>query len=296
MRLAIVSRMLPNLCAYGQAGGLACLLVLGVSTQDVMGEPIYQYKDNDGVMHFSNVPTDPRYRTVIANNRVQVSDAPAVPSQPVTALSSQRNETSVSRSGDPVYQYVDRNGLIHFTNVPTSPRYKKTRGPRAFTQLQPKRLSPALHETITQTSLAYRMNPALVRAVIQAESAYDPDAVSPKGAMGLMQLMPEMAWSLNVVNPYDPKQNITGGVRHLRYLLDRFGGNLELALAAYHAGESRVSRESRIPRISETQQYVRKVIRFYQSFSRDGGRSDRLYAAEVQSLVTRRFVNLLSPN
>src|SRR2546427_10264957 len=82
----------------------------------------------------------------------------------------------------------------------------------------------------------------------------------------------------------------------LRYLLDRFGGNLELALAAYHAGETRVSRESRIPRISETQQYVRKVIRFYQSFSRDGGRSDRLYAAETQSLVTRRFVNLLTPN
>src|SRR5207247_4986268 len=190
--------------------------------------------------------------------------APEIPSQPVTARASQHNETSVPRSGVPLYQYVDRNELIHFTRVPTSPRYKKTRSPRAFTQLQPKRLSPALHETITQTSLAYRMNPALVRAVIQAESAYDPDAVSPKGAMGLMQLMPEMAWSLNVVNPYDPKQNITGGVRHLRYLLDRFGGNLELALAAYHAGESRVSRESRIPRISETQQYVRKVIRFYE--------------------------------
>jgi soluble lytic murein transglycosylase len=288
--------MLPNLYAYGQAGGLACLLVLGVSSQDVMGEPIYQYKDKDRVMHFSNVPTDPRYRTVIATDRVQDSDAPAVASQPVAALSSQLNETSASRSGDSVYQYVDRNGLIHFTNVPTNPRYKKIRGPRAFTQLQPKRLSPALHQTITQTSLVYRMNPALVRAVIQAESAYDPDAVSPKGAMGLMQLMPEMAWSLNVANPYDPKQNITGGVRHLRYLLDRFGGNLELALAAYHAGETRVSRESRIPRISETQQYVRKVIRFYQSFSRDGGRSDRLYATEAQSLVTRRFVNLLSPN
>lgn len=285
-----------NLCAYGQASGLACLLVLGVSSQDVMGEPIYQYKDKNGVMHFSNVPTDPRYRTVVANDRVQASSAPTVPSQPITALSSQISETSASRSGESVYQYVDRNGLIHFTNVPTSPRYKKIRGPRAFTQLQPKRLSPALHQTITQTSLAYRMNPALVRAVIQAESAYDPNAVSPKGAMGLMQLMPEMAWSLNVANPYDPKQNISGGVRHLRYLLDRFGGNLELALAAYHAGETRVSRDSRIPRISETQQYVRKVIRFYQSFSRDGGGSDRLYAAEVQSHVTRRFVNYLSPN
>src|SRR3989441_2137887 len=166
--------MLPNLCAYGQAGGLACLLVLGVSSQDVMGESIYQYKDKNGVMHFSNVPTDPRYRTVITNDRVQASDAPAVPSQPVTALSSQISETSALRSGDSIYQYVDRNGVIHFTNVPTSPRYKKIRGPRAFTQLQPKRLSPALHQTITQTSLAYRMNPALVRAVIQAESAYDP--------------------------------------------------------------------------------------------------------------------------
>jgi soluble lytic murein transglycosylase len=144
--------------------------------------------------------------------------------------------------------------------------------------------------------MAYHLNPALVRAVIRAESAYDPTAVSPKGAMGLMQLMPEMAWSLNIADPYDPTQNIAGGVRHLRYLLDRFGGNLELALAAYHAGETRVSRESRIPRISETQRYVRKVIRFYQSFSRDRGRGDRLYAAEVKPLVTRRFINYLSPN
>jgi len=86
------------------------------------------------------------------------------------------------------------------------------------------------------------------------------------------------------VNPYDPKQNIAGGVRHLRYLLDRFGGNLELALAAYHAGETRVSRESRIPRISETRQYVRKVIRFYRNSSREGRRIDR------------RFVNYLRPN
>src|SRR5207247_624045 len=222
--------------------------------------------------------------------------APEIPSQPVTARASQHNETSVSRSGDPVYQYVDRNGLVPLTQRPSSPHHKKNWGPRAFTQLQPKRRSPALHETITQTSLAYRMSPALVRAVIQAESAYDPDAVSPKGAMGLMQLMPEMAWSLNVVNPYDPKQNITGGVRHLRYLLDRFGGNLELALAAYHAGETRVSRESRVPRISETRQYVRKVIRFYRSSSRDQRRIDRLYTAKVQPRVPRRFVNYLSPN
>lgn len=288
--------MWPNLCTYGQAGSLACLLVLGVSSHDVMGEPIYQYKDKSGVLHFSNVPNDPRYRTVIADARVQISGSPAVPSQPVTALSSQLSEISEPRTGDPIYQYVDRKGVIHFTNVPTSPRYKQIRGPLTFAHFTPKRISPALHRTITQTSLAYRLHPALVRAVIQAESAYDPHALSTKGAMGLMQLMPETAWSLNVANPYDPKQNIAGGVRHLRYLLDRFGGNLELALAAYNAGETRVSRESRVPRINETQQYVRKVIRFYQGFSRDGGRNDRLYAADAQSLVTRRFIHYLSPN
>ncbi len=275
--------MLPIFQTYGQASGLACLLVLGVSSQDVRGESIYQYKDKNGVLHFSNVPNDSRYRTVIMNDRVHTSSSPAVPSQPVTALTPRPSETSAPRSGDSIYQYVDRNGVIHFTNVPTSPRYKKLRGPLKSSRFTPMRLSPALHRTITQTSLLYRLNPALVRAVIQAESAYDPYALSPRGAMGLMQLMPETAWSLNVANPYDPKQNIAGGVRHLRYLLDRFEGDLELALAAYNAGETRVSRESRVPRISETQQYVRRVIRFYQSF-------------EAQPLVTRRFVNYLSPN
>src|SRR5437879_12245411 len=92
--------MLPNLCAYGQAGGLACLLVLGVSSQDVMGEPIYQYKDKDGVMHFSNVPTDPRYRTMIANDRAQVSDDPAVPSQPDTTTPPHRKHASATPPGD----------------------------------------------------------------------------------------------------------------------------------------------------------------------------------------------------
>jgi len=280
-----VSAMLTNLSTYGQAGSLACLLVLSVASPDVRGEAIYQYKDPDGVVHFSNVPNDPRYRTVRADVRVQSSGSSAVPGQPVTALSAPLTETSAPRAGDAIYQYVDRDGGLHFTNVPTSPRYTQIRGPRTFSRPAPTRLSPALRRTITQASLEHRLHPALVRAVIWAESAYDPYALSPKGAMGLMQLMPETAWSLNVANPYDPEQNIDGGVRHLRYLLDRFGGNLELALAAYNAGETRVSRESRIPRTSETQQYVRKVIHFYRGFTRDGGRS-----------VTRRFVTYLSPN
>jgi hypothetical protein len=277
--------MVTNLYTYGQAGSLACLLVLSVSSQDVRGEAFYQYKDTDGVVHFSNVPNDPRYRTVHADTRAQSSGSSAVPGQPVTALSAPLRETGGPRAGDAIYQYVDKDGGLHFTNVPTSPRYTQIRGPRTFSRAASTRITPALRRTITQASLEHRLHPALVRAVIWTESAYDPYAISPKGAMGLMQLMPETASSLNVANPYDPEQNIAGGARHLRYLLDRFGGNLELALAAYHAGETRVSRESRIPRTSETQEYVRRVLHFYEGFTRDGGQS-----------VTRRFINYLSPN
>lgn len=190
---------------------------------------------------------------------------------------------SADAFAESIYQFVDQDGGIHFSNVPTDLRYKKIRASEPRARIRPTNPSQALHETILQASLLHRLNPALVHAVIRAESAYDPHALSAKGAMGLMQLMPETASLLNVSNPYDPEQNISGGVRYLRYLLDRFGGNLELALAAYNAGENRVSRESRVPRITETQQYVRKVLRFYQDL-------------DTSSLVTRRFVNHLSPN
>ena len=97
-RAPIVSAMLTNLSTYGQAGSLACLLVLSVASPDVRGEAIYQYKDPDGVVHFSNVPNDPRYRTVRADVRVQSSGSSAVPGQPVTALSAPLSETSAPRA------------------------------------------------------------------------------------------------------------------------------------------------------------------------------------------------------
>lgn len=246
--------------------GLACLWPLIAAPPAALGEPIYQFKDKNGVLHFSNAPNDPRYRTV-RKERLQPVPQPLVQSRPARPSPSRVRDFSKPALVDPVYRYVDRNGVIHFTNVPTSPRYTKIRSTRALSRLRPTRLSPSLHRTIMQTALVYRLHPALVRAVIHAESGYDPYAVSPKGAMGLMQLMPETAMSLNVVNPYDPEQNIAGGVRYLRYLLDRFGWDLELALAAYNAGENRVSRESRIPQIGETRLYVRKVLRFYRSYT-----------------------------
>lgn len=186
-------------------------------------------------------------------------------------------------SADTLYRFVDAGGVLHFSNAPTDPRYKKIG--RAQASVRRSALVPSLtmRETIQRISRRHSLSPALVHAVIQAESAYDPNAVSSKGAMGVMQLMPDTAAWMNVTNPYDPEDNISGGVRYLRYLLDRFEGNLELALAAYNAGESRVLRARQIPRINETQQYVRKVLRLYRNLAQE-------------EVVTRRFVNYLSPH
>jgi soluble lytic murein transglycosylase len=114
-----------------------------------------------------------------------------------------------------------------------------------------------------------RIDPRLVHAVIQVESAYDHQAVSKKGAVGLMQLMPATARDLAVADPYDPEHNIRGGVRYLRYLLDEFGEDLNLALAAYNAGPTAVRRWAGIPPYDETRDYVRKVLTLYRGYTPD---------------------------
>jgi len=114
-----------------------------------------------------------------------------------------------------------------------------------------------------------QIDPKLVRAIIQAESDYDPRAVSSKGAMGLMQLIPSTAQRFGVWDPFDPKQNIEGGVSYLKYLLKLFGGNLPLSLAAYNAGENTVIRSGGIPAIPETEHYVREVTHLYHSPASD---------------------------
>jgi hypothetical protein len=127
---------------------------------------------------------------------------------------------------------------------------------RAFTQQD-------IDAAIDEAAARHNVDPSLVRSVVKVESNFNPNAVSRKGAMGLMQLMPSTARSLNVSNPFDPQQNVEAGVRHLRKLLDSYGGDVRLSLAAYNAGSKAVSRSAGVPHFRETQNYVRRITDLY---------------------------------
>jgi len=116
---------------------------------------------------------------------------------------------------------------------------------------------------IDEAASRHNVDPNLVRSVIKVESNFNPHAVSRKGAMGLMQLMPATARSLNVSNPFDPAQNVDAGVRHLKSLLENYGGNIPLSLAAYNAGTAAVSRSAGVPHFAETRSYVRRITDLY---------------------------------
>lgn len=132
-----------------------------------------------------------------------------------------------------------------------------------FKQQSSKSITSAYNRIINKKSDQYRLESSLIKAVIKVESNWNSKAVSHAGAMGLMQLMPTTADDLNVTNPFNPEDNIDGGARYLRYLLDKFDGNLSHALAAYNAGPTRVKRHRGIPPIKETQQYVKRVLSLY---------------------------------
>jgi hypothetical protein len=177
---------------------------------------------------------------------------------------------AVLPAGAETYSAVDGEGTVHYTNTPTDPRYERlgmfsgTReGWLRLPMPDPRRsqvdLTPYL-DHIREAAARHGVPERLVSAIIRVESGFNPRAISRKGAQGLMQLMPATASGLGVRNAFDPRQNIDGGVRHLRGLLERLGDDLPLVLAAYNAGEGAVRSHRGIPPYRETQDYVTRIM------------------------------------
>jgi len=162
-----------------------------------------------------------------------------------------------------IYRYVDQDGVVHFTNVPTHVRFRlyipETRMDFATYFFRYDRI-------IQKASAQHGVDFSLIKAVIKAESDFDRRAVSDKGARGLMQLMPQTAQRMAVTDPFDPQENIHAGVRYLKYLLASFQNNVPLALAAYNAGENAVRKYGRIPPYEETRTFVDRVLRYWDEF------------------------------
>ena len=166
-----------------------------------------------------------------------------------------------------IYRYIDENGVMHFTNTPTS----SSQDFKLFLR-EAKKSSPSWYQSekyddlITKASERHGVAFPLIKAIIKAESDFDARAVSKKGAMGLMQIMPENFKILGINDPFDPTQNINAGARYFKQLFDRFNGKLALSLAAYNAGPAAVDRFKSIPPYQETEEYVRRVLRYYYNY------------------------------
>jgi len=196
-----------------------------------------------------------------------------------------------------LYTFVDEQGVTHFTNVPSDTRFRKVPGsspaPASQSGVRSSSLTAEKYEAeIAQCADNYGVDSALVKAVIKAESNFDNRAISRAGAQGLMQLMPATARLRNVDNPFNPEQNIDGGVRHLQYLLKTFDGDTKLALAAYNAGENAVRKYNGIPPYPETKNYVSTVLSHYGRYSGQvPGTAASPAAAAPRTAQIQSFVN-----
>ncbi len=212
-------RALPSL--------LACALLGSLAATTARAGEIYSYVDEDGVMHFSNVPTDQRYRKLRARS----------------------GGGGIYRSDDATLAAATRPARAH--------ALART-GPQALEQFK---------EHVKAAAQKYALPEELLLAVMAVESHFDPRALSEKGAVGLMQLMPGTARDMYVSDAWAPEQNIDGGARYLRILANQYGGDLVKTLAAYNAGPDAVRRAGdAVPNIPETREYVRKVVALYQAF------------------------------
>lgn len=184
----------------------------------------------------------------------------------------------VSETWGAMYICREKSGATNFTNAPVGSNCQvysldQSVGVQATFGGSVSVDSALYDQDIHRIGRRHQVDPPLIKAIIRAESDFDSRAVSPKGALGLMQLMPDTARELHVANPFNPKENIDGGTRYLRQILDSFNGNLTLSLAAYNAGPGLVARTGRVPDIPETQQYVVKVLKQYKEYKRQNSGS-----------------------
>ncbi|HXH04278.1 MAG TPA: transglycosylase SLT domain-containing protein [Candidatus Competibacteraceae bacterium] len=222
---------------------------------------IYTYVDKNGVRHITNVPNgDPRYKVVMKTPQYAASSALGAPA--VGALDPTPRFTQYANVGGG-WRLITPRGrptAVDLSNY--SINWVRAGKPFPVNEINRRTFTPHIAAVARQ----YSLEPELLHAVISAESAFNPQAVSSAGAMGLMQLMPDTAKRFGVTDPFDPVANLHGGARYLRFLLDQFR-SLNLALAAYNAGEGAVSRYGNaIPPYEETQTYVKRVISFYNHY------------------------------
>jgi hypothetical protein len=225
--LTAISFLSTPIRAHAQAGAIT-------PTTDESGRKIFV---NDDAPSPSRATSHPRSRTPLVYWSVTDHRFKPVPTSGAVMQAARSAASDVNT-------YLDNKALAHqMLN-------------RAFTQQD-------IDAAIDEAAARHHVDPSLVRSVVKVESNFNPNAVSRKGAMGLMQLMPATARSLNVSNPFDPQQNVDAGVRHLRRLLDNYGGDVRLTLAAYNAGSGAVARSAGVPNFRETQDYVRRITTLY---------------------------------
>lgn len=246
---------LLNFAAMLGVAALLCVTaLLGVAAPLAHGGSIHNWVDEDGVTHFSNVS---RGRTEQNAGRIALTPA---------------EHAAAAKSA--IYKYRDADGVIHYTDArPQGEAYTVVQtycpacDPNSKQDWRTVRLHrDAFNAEIAAAARRWQIDPALVRAVIHAESAFNPEAISRAGAQGLMQLMPATAGDYGVTDPFNVYQNIEAGTRHLAGLLERYRGDIRLATAAYNAGAGAVERHGGIPPFAETRVYVERVGILHQRY------------------------------
>lgn len=230
---------------------LATLIVLSYCY--MAGAEIYTYVDEKGVLHFTNVPVKQTSKALSAKALAELKKE----------LQYTKRRFFMSASIPSPYRAFSYSPVSSYTRYASMSSLQASAKPLS---LSPSPYEKALEPYINSLASEHGLDPKLVKAVIKAESAFNPLATSPKGAMGLMQLMPGTAMDMGVQDPYHPVQNLRGGIGYLKEMLRLFDNNLVLALAAYNAGPNAVKQYGGVPPYEETRQYIQRVLQYYSHY------------------------------